>query len=56
MIQNIDYAISNIYGLFHWEGLGEYSEYCSEDVFETPTEAEADAQSFLADLELPELE
>lgn len=56
MQENIDFAITALYGLFHWKGLGRYKDYCSEDGFSTPGEAETDAQTFLADLELPELE
>lgn len=54
-----NYSIDELHGLYHWEGLGAYDEYCSEDGFQTVEKAIADAEACIAQLDidgnLPEL-
>ena len=51
MKEGTDFKITTIHGLFHWEGLGDYSHYCSEDGFVLPSEAAADGIAFLQSLD-----
>lgn len=56
MTENIDYSIRLIHGLFHWQGQGQYAAYKSRAGFRLRSSAGFDAQSRLADLELPDIE
>ena len=38
------------HGFHHWEGCGQYDEYCSEDGFETEGDAVNNAIAFLQSL------
>ncbi|CAN5584187.1 hypothetical protein BH23CYA1_BH23CYA1_13680 [soil metagenome] len=45
---NTDFIVYLIPGCgYHWEGEGDYENYCSEDGFETAKQAEADAVAYL---------
>ena len=43
-LEDEHFEIYKLYGLYHWESMGMFSdEHCSEDGFETPDAARADA-------------
>lgn len=45
-----DFRVYNLYGLFHWESMGPVygDKYCNEEGFVLPSNAIADAASFLS--------
>jgi hypothetical protein len=51
MKNNQAFSIYILNGLYEWEGLGRYEDYCSEDGFETEAEAILDAIFFLESLD-----
>ena len=50
--EDIDFVLHELYGYWHWYSQGPQfgDDYCSEDGFETPTAARADAESYLTSL------
>lgn len=45
------FTVTMINGFYHWKGLGIYSEYCSEDGFETEYGAIDDAIAYLQSID-----
>ena len=50
--EGVDFTLHELHDYWHWYSQGPQfgDEYCSEDGFETPVEAKADAESFLTTL------
>lgn len=50
-VTTANFETYEINGCWHWEGLGEYADYCSEDGFEDLADCITDALDFLQGLD-----